>query len=373
MKKWIALTLALFLTIALAACSDGNSAQSATTAPTTNSLQGDAEVAPTEDDELSTGQDPEETRIPRQEEATPAHKEEIENITVDITATNAYVLNTDTNDVLYQKNSEEHIAPASTAKMLTALTVLEYCSLDDTVTVGSEIDLIAADSSKAGLNHGDTLTVEQLLVALLLPSGNDAAYTLAVNAGKRIADDDGVGARQAVKVFVKAMNRKAKDIGASSSHFANPDGYDVDGQYTTAFDLAQIAKVCLDNDILSEIMGSYEISDTWRGGREVTYLNTNKLINPHSEYYYSHAVGLKTGSTGDAGSCLVSAAVIDGETYICVVMDSSAGSKFSDSLTVFGAIDQAISLPEENIAATAGGPGSLPEENSAAPAGDLGA
>jgi D-alanyl-D-alanine carboxypeptidase (penicillin-binding protein 5/6) len=267
-------------------------------------------------------------------------------ISADITAANAYVVNMDSGTVLYQKNSAERIAPASTAKMLTALTVLDYCSLDDTFTVGSEIDLIAADSSVAWLNSGDKLTVKQLLAALLLPSGNDAAYTLAFNAGKRIAGDNGLSVQQAVKAFVDAMNAKAKEVGAISSHFANPDGYDADGQYTTAFDLAQIAKACLENDALAEMMGSYKIGETLVSGREITYTNTNKLIDPNSQYYYSNAIGLKTGSTKDAGSCLVSAAVIDGATYICVVMGGSAEIRFSDSLKLYKELDPALSIAE---------------------------
>ena len=83
------------------------------------------------------------------------------------------------------------------------------------------------------------------------------------------------------------------------------------------------------------------------------------MINPDSQYYYSNAVGLKTGATGDAGSCLVSAATINGQTYICVVMDSSAGIRFSDCLTVFSTIDPTISLPQENNAAPSSAPGGL--------------
>lgn len=225
MKKLIALTLALFLALSLAACSDSdNTHNRSMTTPTTSS---------------STPNAPEQHAMPPTTgKVDSAHTEDIENISVDIMATNAYVLNVDSNSTLYQKNSDEHIAPASTAKMLTALTVSDYCSLDDTITVGSEIDLIASDSSRAYLNHGDTLTVKQLLVAMLLPSGNDAAYTLAVNVGKRIAGKDGLRAQQAIEVFANAMNRKAKDVGAASSNFVTPDGYDADGQYTTAFDLA---------------------------------------------------------------------------------------------------------------------------------------
>lgn len=278
-----------------------------------------------------------------------AHAEEIENISVDIIAANAYVLNVDSNSALYQKNSDEYIAPASTVKMITALTVLDYCSLADEFKVGAEIDLVASDSSTAWLNQGDKLTVKQLLVALLLPSGNDAAYTLAVNAGKRIADANDLGTQQAVKVFVNAMNQKAKEIGAASSNFVNPDGYDADGQYTTAFDLAQMAKECLGSNVLTEIMGSYEISDTLINGREVTYLNTNKLINPDSPYYYSCVVGLKTGNSGKAGSCLVSAAVINRQTYICVVMGGSEETRFTDSLTIYHEIDPTLSLSSQNF------------------------
>lgn len=358
MKRLIALTLALFLVLTLAACGDNGNTQNSNTTTEPNSLQGDAGFNHKKD-EQSFWQTSEANNNSQQEDVNSAFAEDIENISVDIMATNAYVIQADTNSVLFQKNSDEHIAPASTAKILTALIVLDYCSLENTITVGSEIDLIASDSSRAGLNHGDMLTVKQLLYAMLLPSGNDAAYTLAVNAGKKIAGKDGLGVQQAVIVFVNAMNQKAKEVGATASNFINPDGYDADGQYTTAFDLAQIAKACLSNDTLFEIMSSYKINDTWTNGREVTYFNTNSLLNPDSQYYYSNAVGLKTGTTGDAGSCLVSAAAINGQTYICVVMGSSAGIRFSDCLTVFSAIDPTISLPHENNAAPAAAPGGL--------------
>jgi D-alanyl-D-alanine carboxypeptidase (penicillin-binding protein 5/6) len=257
------------------------------------------------------------------------------------------VLSVDSDSVLYQKNSNEHIAPASTAKMLTALTVLEYCSLDEKFTVDLEIKMIASDSSRAWINQGEKLTVKQLLIALLLPSGNDAAYTLAVNTGKKIADDYTFTTQQAVKVFVDAMNKYAKELGATSSHFATPDGYDADGQYTTAFDLAQIAKACLDSDVLTEIMGSYRISDKLGSGREVTYHNTNELINPTSPYYYSNVVGLKTGHSGDSGYCLVSAAIIKGKTYICVVMGGSEDGRFSDSIKIYNQLDPELTLPTQ--------------------------
>jgi D-alanyl-D-alanine carboxypeptidase (penicillin-binding protein 5/6) len=356
MKRLIPLALALLLMFSFAACSDrGNTPNSNKTTPPSTAiitspdnplLQGDDGSPRAKDDGQTFGYTSEaQTTLPQ---------------SVDIAASNAYVLNINTDSVLYEKNSNEHLAPASTAKMLTALTVLEYCTLDDMFTVGVEIEMVASDSSMAWLSKGDKLTIKQLLIALMLPSGNDAAYTLAVNAGKKIAGKHNIGMQQAINVFVDAMNQKAKEIGATSSNFSNPDGYDEDRQYTTAFDLAQIAKACLDNDLLAEIMSSYKISDTWSNGRKVTYTSTNELLNPNSQYYYSKAIGLKTGSTGDAGSCLVSAAYIDGQRYICVVMGSSAGIRFSDSLTVFNAIDPTVSVPKvNNNAPSVAAPGGL--------------
>lgn len=343
MKKLLTLTFTLFFVLSLAACSSnsGNTQNSSTAMPPSTA------TAPEPAAPEPTTTEPAADSLP--EDVSSAYTEDIETISVDIAAANACVLNVDSNSVLYQKNSDEPIAPASTAKMLTALTVLDYCSPDDTMTVDAEIDLIASDSSRAWLNYGDTLTVRQLLVALLLPSGNDAAYTLAVNVGKRITGEDGLSMQQAVQVFVNAMNQKAKEVGANSSNFVTPDGYDADGQYTTAFDLAQIAKVCLANDLLSEIMGSYKIYDTWMNGQDVVYYNTNELLNPDSPYYYAYAVGLKTGTSGNAGSCLVSAAVINEKTYICVVMGDSAEARFPDSLAIFNEIDP-ISLPQESNA-----------------------
>jgi D-alanyl-D-alanine carboxypeptidase (penicillin-binding protein 5/6) len=275
----------------------------------------------------------------------------IEKNSVEITAKNAYVINADSNFVLYKKKSGKRVAPASTAKMLTALTVLDYCAPDDKFTVGSEIGLIADDSSRAWLKKGDEMTVKQLLEALLLPSGNDAAYTLAVNAVRRITGDNGLSAEQAARSFVDAMNQKAKQIGAGSSNFVTPDGNDADGQYTTAFDLAQIAKACLNNDVLAEIMGSFKVSEKLANGREVDYTNTNELLNPDSSYYYFRAVGLKTGNSKKGGSCLVSAAVINGKTYICVIMGASDEGRFLDSVTIYNAIDPALSATPQDSAA----------------------
>ena len=112
--------------------------------------------------------------------------------------------------------------------MITALTVLDYCDSEDEMTVGTEIDLMHEDSSRAWLNQGDVLTVRQLLVALLLPSGNDATYTLAVNTGKKIAGDSRLTNEQAINVFMDKVNEKAHMLGAENSNFVAPEGYDAE-------------------------------------------------------------------------------------------------------------------------------------------------
>ncbi|MCI8668497.1 MAG: transpeptidase-like D-Ala-D-Ala carboxypeptidase VanY-D [Lachnospiraceae bacterium] len=281
-----------------------------------------------------------------QNETVPTSPDSANSLSVDVTAANAIVINADTNTVLYQKSSTDKIAPASTAKMITALTVLDYCSPDDEMRVGAEIEMIHDDSSRAWLMQGDTLTVRQLLIALMLPSGNDAAYTLAVNTGKKIAGDNSLTNKQATQVFVDKVNGKAKSLGAENSNFVVPDGYDADGQYTTAYDLAVIAKACLDDPYISEIVASNSSYERWPNGREVTYNNTNELLNPGSQYYLPEVIGLKTGTSSLSGACIVSAAVINGNTYICAVMGSTEDDRFQDSIDIYNAIKTQCAIKE---------------------------
>lgn len=270
----------------------------------------------------------------------PTDAPESAKISADIDAGHAYVLDAKANAVLFERGGKERIAPASTAKMLTALTVLDFCRENDAVTVGPEIQMIADDASTAWLNTGNRLTIRQLLYALLLPSGNDAAYVLAVYTGRQICNDANASVEKALSAFMGAMNQKAATIGAVHSYFVNPDGYDADGQYTTAQDLAFIAKAFLETDILQDIAKSHRISNIWLSGQDVTYHNTNELINPESAYYYQYASGLKTGMSKEAGYCLVSCATIHGKLYICVIMGSTEQGRWRDSLALFRAIER---------------------------------
>nr|WP_312579868.1 VanZ family protein [Sedimentibacter sp.] len=261
--------------------------------------------------------------------------------TIDVTvrARNAYLLDIKKDIVLYEKESSEQIAPASTTKMVTALTVLDYCDLDEEVVVGEEIYSIASDASRIWLSVGDKLTVKQLLDGLLLPSGNDAAYALAAYTGRKISTIKDISIQDAVNIFITAMNKKAVSLDAIHSNFKSPDGYDTENQYTTAYDLAYIAKEFLENTILSDIASSSRIRDVWINGKDVTYANSNKLINPDSPYYNEDVIGLKTGTSEYAGNCLVSAANINGKKYICVIMGSTEEGRWLDSLELYHSIN----------------------------------
>ena len=147
--------------------------------------------------------------------------------------------------VLYEKNADTRCYPASTTKILTCLVTLKYAQSSTVFTVGNEIRLIDPQSSRAYLQIGQRLDLQTMLEAIMLPSGNDAAYTAAANIGRIIAGDQNLDASAAIKRFCSEMNKMAAELGAKDSHFENPDGIHQANHYTTAHDLALIAKAAL--------------------------------------------------------------------------------------------------------------------------------
>lgn len=263
---------------------------------------------------------------------------------ISLEAGNVYLMNAAEGTVKYSKNSDEKIAPASTAKMLTALTVISYCELEEEVTVGDEINYAAADASKAGLREGNVLTIQQLLEGLLLPSGNDAAYVLAVYTGRKIADNSNLASKAAITLFLKKLNEVASAAGANRTNILSPDGYDTEGQYTTAHDLALIAVELMNTEnagyILKNIVKQTTVRECFSDGTDITWQNSNKLLDPTSEFYYENAVGLKTGGTETAGKCLISAAVINNKLYIAAVMGSSDDGRYTDTLKLYKSLEE---------------------------------
>ena len=237
--------------------------------------------------------------------------------------------------VIFASGSDELIYPASTLKMITALTVLGISDPDESVRIGTEVYIPPLDAARAGLEPGMTLTVHELLEGLLLPSGADAAYVLAVYCGRKLEGNDRLSYDDAVRAFVAAMNRKAEEIGAEHTTAKNVVGLDDKGQRTTAEDILKVAKVFLSNPLLAEICGLPTDRITSEEGKSVSLSNTNKMLHTDSEYYNESVAGVKTGTTSRAGNCLVSVFTVDGEQYLCVVMNSSYYGKFTDTQTLY--------------------------------------
>ena len=236
---------------------------------------------------------------------------------------------------IYAVDSTAPIYPASTLKMLTALTVLEIAEAEEKVTVGTEIYIPPWDASKAGLEYGMTLSVRELLEGLLLPSGADAAYALGVYCGRKLEGNDQLSFSDAVHSFVGAMNRKAAEIGAEHTTAVNVVGLDDGNQLATAEDILTLAKTFLNNPVLSEICHLPTATITSAEGKSVYLKNTNKMLFDSSEYYNENVAGVKTGTTSRAGNCLVSVFTVGSERFICIVMNSSYYGKFTDTQALY--------------------------------------
>lgn len=242
----------------------------------------------------------------------------------------------DTLTAIYEKEAQTKIYPASLTKILTAITALSYVPSDTVFTVGSEQELVPARSSLCLIKKGHKLTLYQLLSGMLIASGNDAAYTIAVNTARFVMNRDDISDKEALSYFSTLMNSIAETAGAENSCFINPDGFDNEKQYTTIRDLAAICRYALCFDEICEIAACSEKHIVFKSGENVTWKNSNQLLHSDSPYYYPNAIGMKTGTTALAGKCLMAVAEIEGKTYIAVVSGcSSEESRYSSALSLF--------------------------------------
>jgi len=229
--------------------------------------------------------------------------------------------------LLYSKNADERRDPASLTKLLTAALACKYAQADTVFTVGSEIRLIDPESSKAFLAAGQQLNLEMILKALLLPSGNDAAYTIAVTVARLAAGNPQLSDRDALDKFNELMNAELAAIGVTGSHFNNPDGIHDADHYTTANDLLKIVQHALTYPLIQETTALPSATETFLSGQQSrTWVNTNALLQPDGDYYNPLATGLKTGHTDEAGYCLAATAEQDGRRLIVILLGAPSDS-----------------------------------------------
>ena len=253
----------------------------------------------------------------------------------EISAGAAILIDSSSERILYSKNENEKMYPASTTKILTAILTIENCNLNDVVTVPYEaIASIPSGYSVAALQAGEQLTVEQLLKVMLVHSANDAANVLAYHISGSI------------DAFSTLMNNKVSDLGLENTHFTNPSGMHDENHYSTAYDLAIIMKYCMKNANFRSLSGlKYCTIPATNKYEERVFNTTNELLiydnrEVASNYYYKYAIAGKTGYTTQAKNSLVSVSNKDDLELICVVLSvglypNNLSAKFVDTKSLF--------------------------------------
>lgn len=220
-----------------------------------------------------------------------------------LTARSAVVMDAATGTVIYSRDMDTRRYPASTTKIMTLIVALEQGNLDDIVTVSKNAE--GMEGSTLWLEQGDKVPLKELLYGMMMASGNDATIAVA----EHIAGS--------VPAFARMMNEKAREIGASDTHFVNPNGLPDENHYTTARDMALIAAYGYRLPEFEEIVGTREITFPWVKDDTHRLRNENQML-----WLYKGGNGVKTGYTDAAGRCLVSGAREDGLQLVSVVFDS---------------------------------------------------
>ena len=242
----------------------------------------------------------------------------------------AVLLESSTGKILYGKNENEKLYPASTTKILTAIIAIENYKLTDKVTANNTaIMAIPSGYSNAGIQPGETLTVEELLQLFLIHSANEVGYIFAEDISGSVDN------------FANLMNKKATEIGCKNTHFTNPSGIHNVEHYSTAYDMALIAQYCMKNETFRSIvsMPSCTIEPTDKYEKRY-FKNTNDLLDSKSKYYYENAIGIKTGFTTQAKNCLIAGSKKDDMELITVVLGAEAtadgrSGRYIDTINLF--------------------------------------
>lgn len=244
----------------------------------------------------------------------------------EIRSSKIVLMDADSGEVLYANNPDAKSYPASTTKLLTALLAVENSSLSDEVIFSKKaVDSLEPGDANVAISEGEILTMEQALHCLILRSANEVAYGIAEHIGGDMTS------------FTTIMNNKLEAIGAKNSHFTNASGLHNSLHYTTPYDMALIAKECFNNKTLMQIAGYsglYTINPTNKS-KFTRYYKPRFQMLEGGEFAYRYCVGGKTGYTDEGGNCVVSFAQKDDLRLICVVFDSGAESRYTDSIALF--------------------------------------
>jgi len=247
--------------------------------------------------------------------------------------------------VLFAYNEHERKYPAGLTKMLTAIIALDYLNPEDFVVVGNEINNVPAGALRAGHQVGEHITVHNLLRGLMTQNGNDSGVVVALQTVRAQRNNNAVPFHAAEELFAAKMNARARELGAYNTHFVNPNGLHHDNHYTTAYDLALIARAFMEHPLLREIAGEAEfigngmdgfVGDIPYGARTVNYhwVDTNQLISGGS-FHYFYATGIRSGYTPHAAACLVASASRNGVNLIAVVLNTEDPARWQDARILF--------------------------------------
>ena len=238
----------------------------------------------------------------------------------------AILIDSNTGTVLYGKNENDKLYPASTTKILTAILAIENCELTDKITASyNAVMSIPSGYSNAAIQPGETLTMKELLDMFLIHSANEIGNIFAEHISGSIEN------------FAVLMNKKALEIGCKNTHFTNPSGIHDPEHYSTTYDMALITKYCMKNQIFRDTVAktSCKIQATDKY-QERYFRNTNDLLNSSTEYYYEHAIGVKTGYTSQSKRCLISASLKNNLELITVVLGAqTADARYHDTINLF--------------------------------------
>ena len=225
----------------------------------------------------------------------------------------ALLVDRDTGEVMFSKNSKVRMFPASTTKIMTLLLGIESgIALDEQVTIPAEASDVPQGSSVIPIKPGDVMSFRDLLYSFMATSGNDGANAVAV-----LVDGS-------IEAFVEHMNARAEELGMTGTHFVNAHGYHDSDHYTTAEDLATLSRYAMENETFRDAVAqpTWTITVT-RGGvtKSAEVVSRNTLLQSNEKYYYPACNGIKTGHHAKAGWCFVGSAERDGMRLICVVLN----------------------------------------------------